>query len=179
MEDISRRHMEVSKLTVSKKTLANYGQAADVLLWIQKHPVQSSHTNIVLLAKAMQLDDTDKVSGTQGALEQTIQRLLRAGLLERRGGVRRNATFLINYFHPELPPIVREGKPEELPAEEHGPVVVTSGRMPEPEPEPEEKANEPSTEEPTVETVCPEPITVKTEGGEIKLSITLNINIAR
>lgn len=167
--------MEVSKLTVSKKTLANYGQAADVLLWIQKHPVRSSHTNIVLLAKAMKLDDTDKVSGTQGALEQTIQRLLRAGLLERRGGVRRNATFLINYFHPELPPIVREGKPEELPAEEHGPVVVTS----EPTPEPEEEADGQRTEEPTVETVCPEPITVKAEGGEIKLSITLNINIAR
>lgn len=37
----------------------------------------------------------------------------------------------------------------------------------------------PGTEEPTAETVCPEPITVETDGGEIKLSITLNINIVR
>lgn len=41
------------------------------------------------------------------------------------------------------------------------------------------KADAPGTEEPTAETVCPEPITVKTDGGEIKLSITLNINITR
>ena len=37
----------------------------------------------------------------------------------------------------------------------------------------------PGTEESTIETVCPEPIEVKADNGEIKLSITLNINITR
>lgn len=191
--NILRRLMEVSKLTVTETTLSNYGQAVNVLLWTQQHPRQCSYTNAVILSKAMVLDETSKVEGTQGSIAFTIRKLTKQGILERRSSSKRRGTYLINYFHPELPPIVREGKPKELPAEEHGPVVITREATRDEEDAAEhtiadvdEKVSEetaepniPDTEEPTVETVCPEPITVKTDGGEIKLSITLNINIAR
>lgn len=165
--------MDVSKLTISDKLKKQRSTYAEVLLWMREHPTQCRQVNAKELAHAMRLDDGHEFLSSEKTLYNCLTTMQQKGFIERRNGSRR-ADFFINYQHPQLPYEVREAMEEQSTTAEQT-VVDADKRIREEIAE----SDAPGTEEPTAETVCPEPITVEADGNEIKLSITLNINIAR
>lgn len=170
---ITRRLMDVSKLTVSDKLKKQRSTYAEVLLWMREHPAQCRQVNAKKLAHAMKLDDSYDFLSSEKTLYNCLVTMQQKGFIERHNGVRR-VDFYINYRHPQLPYEVREAM-EEQPTTTEQTLVDVDERIREEIAE----SDAPGTEEPTAETVCPGPITVEADGNEIKLSITLNINIAR
>lgn len=70
---------------------------------MKAHPERCRNTNILSMSKTVALDKEMPMKGmTNMAIEKTIHRLLRNGLLIRNGNKRR-ADFVINYGHPMMP----------------------------------------------------------------------------
>lgn len=122
----------------------------------------------------MLLDKDLKLGLTMGSAEQVFYALMRRGFVERYNGVRR-ASFRINYYHPALPPAVKNNKPNDV-------VDVIHIDQPEEEKKPEKEEAEIKKPKEIVKTEEPEhqiepQIEIKKDGEKIQLSITLNINI--
>ena len=95
--------MEVSRLTISDELLHQTSPQTKMLLWMKAHPERCRNTNILSMSKTVALDKAMPMKGmTNMAIEKTIHRLLRNGLLIRNGNKRR-ADFVINYGHPMMP----------------------------------------------------------------------------
>lgn len=70
---------------------------------MKAHPERCRNTNILGMARTVALDKDKPMKGmTNMAIEKTIHRLIRNGLLIRNGNKRR-ADFIINYGHPMMP----------------------------------------------------------------------------
>ena len=152
------------------------------------------------LGKAMELSG---VGGTQGSFAHAIQKMVGCQMINRYGNNRR-ANFTINYMHRDVPGYVLEKMPEEArraranleyelskTKDQHlddvGCVVTKPEKCVEQEPEePEAKLVESpydemreyaATAERVEEPVVPTQMSVSKENGEVKISLTLNINL--
>lgn len=102
--------MEVSKLTIDKRWLHQQSKQTDMLLWMQNHPNKLHDTTITNIVHTMALDKDFELGLTEGSANQVFYALMRRGLVARNRE-RGRADFYINYYHPDLPPIVREKQP--------------------------------------------------------------------
>lgn len=180
-----------SKLEVSEKLRTYSSCQRKVLEWMLEHPKMLHNTNASKLTKAIGL--TDGIRMTEESIRGTITRMFHREILFKRGTRFRFDVFF-NFQHHNFPQDLVERYAKNI--EHDGPVTTLAQGEPggKSEEEPTERtivdvdretreeiaeSGAPGTEESAVETVCPEPITVKADNGEMKLSITLNINITR
>ena len=101
--------MEVSKLELSEELQHQTSSLTKILLWMKAHPERCRKTNIKNLAWTIGMDKDRPVQATNASIQTFIVRLIRKGLVIRSGGKHR-ADFVINYGHPEMPPIVDAGE---------------------------------------------------------------------
>lgn len=178
--------MEVSVIRLKKKT-RKQGNAYEILKWLKSHPEKLHNTNCTFLAKAMKLDKDFELNMQEEGITQSLEKMLRRGWIKRYNGIRR-ASFAINYLHPDIPTKIKEGmiiskeEAEALPTETNGESSVSEQNESRPVEDKEIVKDIVETVVPDIEETklaTPETISVKTGDGEIKLSITLNININR
>lgn len=99
--------MEVSKLTLSPKVKKQSSTQTQILKWMQEHPKRCKHTNISQLAREIPIVGLDALSRRT-----TIRNMVDNQMLTRFGG-KRDAQFLINYLHKNIPQEVFENAPQE------------------------------------------------------------------
>lgn len=140
-----------------------------VLEWIAQNPDKAHDTTASRIADMMLEEGV--IQCKRDSIIATIRTLCRTHKLQRKGSTEPG---VYDFCLPsEDAPDTEDYTPQLTSPEQ---AVIDRDRMLR-----EEIVNSgaPGTEEPAAETVCPEPITVKADNGEIKLSITLNINITR
>lgn len=153
-----------------------------IISFLRQHPESGKNTTTRQIA--LEIKSLEPKAGLNpSSLEVIISRLARNGQIIKEYTGTKNGVNLYNYSLPDdkISPDweYEEAKENKTPEEQadiaERTIVDVDRRIREEIAE----SGAPGTEEPTAETVCPEPITVKADGGEVKLSITLNINITR
>lgn len=189
-----------ARLRFKQDTLSQKGSVGKILIWLQNNESRCRNTNIAVIAKSIDMDPTTDIKlYTAKAM---LQRMINNQMLQRYGG-RKRSTFIINYYHKDIPGYILERAPAEvkervermnaeLKPNQHIDTegcVVTESEKKEPEPiedtatqvisEPEQ----PNEETPNVSSDASEENTtsvpikvVDTERG-LSISITLNLNI--
>lgn len=99
--------MEVSKLTLSPKVQKQSSAQTQILKWMQEHPKRCKHTNISQLAREIPVIETDAINRRT-----IIRNMVNNQMLTRFGG-KRDAQFLINYLHKNIPEEVFDNAPPE------------------------------------------------------------------
>ena len=101
------RDMEISKLTISPQIAKQNSTQTQILKWMQEHPKRCKHTNISQLAREIPVTGVNALSRRT-----TIKNMVNNQMLTRFGG-KRDAQFLINYLHKNIPQEVFENAPPE------------------------------------------------------------------
>ena len=104
--------MFASKLTIDKRWLHQQSKQTDMLLWMQNHPNKLYDTTITNIVHTMILDKDFDLGLTEGSANQVFYALMRRGLVGKDREKKR-ANFYINYYHPDLPPVVKERQPKQ------------------------------------------------------------------
>lgn len=138
-----------------------------ILDWMAKNPNRLLRTNCKLLASSMLLDKDSKLKMTTGSCIQLLQRMLRDNLILREGGKFRG-DFKINYGHPDLP----KGFNKEIKVTKPKTKAKTKATPVEP---PKPRELEAYVNNPLGNTMPS--VIVDDTNGEIKLSITINLNL--
>ena len=108
---VKENDMFATKLTIDKRWLHQQSKQTDMLLWMQNHPNKLYDTTITNIVHTMALDKDFNLELTEGSANQVFYALMRRGLVGKDRDKKR-ANFYINYYHPDLPPIVLEGVPK-------------------------------------------------------------------
>lgn len=157
-----------ARVILKPETAHQESLTTKILRWMQQHPNAMFDTNITAMSQ--------QITGfsTATSIAQTIERMLRKGFIDRSGGKRR-ADFYINYYHPQLPPVIMENAPEEVKETIAHNAEITKAEEVVENTLKEEAAVEP---EPVAQTIPVEvPVEVSTKDGEKKISITINLNL--
>ena len=184
-------------------TLKQKGSAGKMLIWMQDNESRCKNTNIAVLAKTIEMSGIGINVYTAKSM---LQKMINNQMLHRYGG-RKRSTFIINYYHKDIPGYILDRAPAEvkervermkaeLAPNQHISVegcVVTEQEKEEPEPtedtatqvkpelEPVVISNEPQEETPNVSSDISEENTtsvpVKVMNTERGLSISITLNL--
>lgn len=188
-----------ARLRFKSETLKQKGSAGKILIWLQDNESRTRNTNIAVLAKSIDMSGIGVNLYTAKAM---LQKMINNQMLHRYGG-RKRSSFIINYYHKDIPGYILDRAPAEvkervermkaeLSPNQHISVegcVVTEQEEKEPEPKESTTAQvksepeQPIEETPNVSSDMSEenttsvPVEIQDTERGLSISITLNLNI--
>lgn len=100
-----------ARLRFKEDTLSQKGSVGKILIWLQNNESRCKNTNIAVIAKSIDMDPkTDIKLYTAKAM---LQRMINNQMLHRYGG-RKRSTFIINYYHKDIPGYILDKAPAEI-----------------------------------------------------------------
>lgn len=99
-----------ARLKFKPETLAQKGTVGKMLIWLQDNESRCRNTNIAVLAKSMEMSGIGVKLYNAKAM---LQRMINNQMLQRYGG-RKRSSFIINYYHKDIPGYILDRAPAEI-----------------------------------------------------------------
>lgn len=99
-----------ARLRFKAETLTQKGTAGKILIWIQDNEPRTRNTNIAVMAKTIEMAD---IGVNLFSAKSMLQKMINNQMLHRYGG-RKRSTFMINYYHKDIPGYILDRAPAEI-----------------------------------------------------------------